>query len=130
LEPKASPDATDQDARYRYPSDRTPTSVSEMERAEPSLAELARVLKAGAGMAASGKRGTGAVGLDADQVRTWPGWPHHMALSLMAVWFLSGETHRGQQVPPALTLPPVRYGLSWLLLEVFYTPGVDDIGRR
>jgi hypothetical protein len=31
LEPKASPDATDQDARYRYRYYLTPTCVSEME---------------------------------------------------------------------------------------------------
>jgi len=53
-----------------------------------------------------------------------------MALSLMAVWFLIGETHRGQLLTPALTLPQVRYGLSVLLLEVFCTPGVDYIGRQ
>src|SRR5439155_26304406 len=63
-------------------------------------------------------------------VRTWHGWHHHMALSLMAVWFLIGETHRGQQWTPALTLPQVRYGLSVLLLEVFCTPGVDYICRQ
>jgi hypothetical protein len=68
--------------------------------------------------------------MDEYQVRTWPGWHHHMALSLMAVWFLIGETHRGQQSTPALTLPQVRYGLSRLLLEVFCTPGVDDICRQ
>jgi hypothetical protein len=32
--------------------------------------------------------------------------------------------------PPALTLPQVRYGLSLLLLEVFYTPGVDFLCRQ
>jgi hypothetical protein len=53
-----------------------------------------------------------------------------MALSLLAVWFLIGETHRGQQWTPALTLPQVRYGLSVLLLEVFRTCGVDDICRQ
>jgi hypothetical protein len=53
-----------------------------------------------------------------------------MALSLIAVWFLIGETHRGQQVTPALTLPQVRYGLSMLLLEVYCPPGVDDICRH
>jgi hypothetical protein len=53
-----------------------------------------------------------------------------MTLSLMAVWFLSGETHRGQQVTPALTLPQVRYGLSLLLLEAFYTPGIDSLCRQ
>src|SRR5437764_15102415 len=55
---------------------------------------------------------------------------HHMALSLIAVWFLVCETHRGQQLTPALTLPQVRYGLSVLLLEVFCTPGIDYICRQ
>jgi len=63
-------------------------------------------------------------------VRTWQGWHHHMALSLLAVWFLIGETHRGQQVTPALTLPQVRYGLSVLLLEVYCTPDVHYICRQ
>ena len=97
---------------------------------EPSLAELARVIKAGACIEASFKRGKGEVGMEEYQVRTWPGWHHHMTLSLMAVWFLIGETHQGQQVTPALTLPQVRYGLSVLLMEVIYTPGVDSICRQ
>ena len=63
-------------------------------------------------------------------VRTWQGWHHHIALSLMAVWFLLGETHRGQLWTPALTLPQVRYGLSLLLLEVFCTSGIDSICRQ
>ena len=67
--------------------------------------------------------------MDEYQVRTWQGWHHHMALSLISVWFLIGETHRGQQWTPALTLPQVRYGLSLLLLEVCCTPGVDYICR-
>jgi SRSO17 transposase len=130
LEPKSSPDATEQDAHYRYRYYLSPTGVSEVELAVPSLAELARVIKAGACIEASFKRGKGEVGMDEYQVRTWQGWHHHMALSLMAVWFLIGETHRGQQLTPALTLPQVRYGLSRLLLEVFCTPGVDDICRQ
>ena len=68
--------------------------------------------------------------LDEYQVRTWQGWHHHMVLSLMAVWFLIGETHRGQSLTPALTLPQVRDGLSLLLLAVYCTPGVDYICRR
>jgi SRSO17 transposase len=130
LEPKSSPDATEQDAHYRYRYYLSPTGVSEVELAVPSLAELARVIKAGACIEASFKRGKGEVGMDEYQVRTWQGWHHHMALSLMAVWFLIGEAHRGQQLTPALTLPQVRYGLSRLLLEVFCTPGVDDICRQ
>ena len=70
------------------------------------------------------------MGRDAYQVRTWQGWHHHMVLSLMAVWFLIGETHRGQQFTPALTLPQVRSGLSLLLWEVFRTPGLDSICRQ
>jgi hypothetical protein len=53
-----------------------------------------------------------------------------VALSLLAVWFLIGETHRGQQWTPAFTLLQVRYGLNVLLLEVCCTPGVDSICRQ
>ena len=68
--------------------------------------------------------------MDEYQVRTWQGWHHHMALSLLAVWFLIGETHRGQQLTPVLTLPQVRHGLSVLLMAVFCPLGVDDICRQ
>ena len=130
LEPRASRDATDQDEHHRYHYYLTPTAVSAAPLQEPSLDELARVIKAGACIEASFKRGKGEVGMDEYQVRTWHGWHHHMALSLMAVWFLIGETHRGQQVTPALTLPQVRYGLSVLLLEVYCAPGLDYICRQ
>ena len=53
-----------------------------------------------------------------------------MTLALIAVWFLIAETHRGQQLTPALTLPQVRYGLSVLLLETFLTLGVSSICRH
>jgi len=102
VEPQASLDATDQDVRYRYRYYLSSTGVSEGERGAPSLAELARVIKAGACIEASFKRGKGETGMDEYQVRTWQGWHHHMALSLIAVWFLIGETHRGQQVTPGL----------------------------
>src|SRR5215467_12562195 len=121
LEPKASRDAPDQDARYRYHYYLTPMAGCEVTFKEPSLGELARVSKAGACIEASFQRGKGEVGMDEYQVRTWEGWHHHMALSLMAVWFLIGKTHRGQKLTPALTLPQVCYGLSLLLLEVYCT---------
>ena len=130
LEARASRDATDHDTRYLYHYYLTPTHGAAVTFKEPSLAELARVIKAGACIEASFKRGKGEVGMDEYQVRTWHGWHHHMALSLMAVWFLITETHRGQQVTPALTLPQVRYGLSLLLLEVYCTPGVEYICRH
>jgi SRSO17 transposase len=129
-EPRASRDATDQDARHRYQYYLTPTEGCGVVFKEPSLGELARVIKASTCIEASFKRGKGEVGMDEYQVRTWHGWHHHMALSLISVWFLIGETHRGQQVTPALTLPQVRYGLSLLLLEVYCTPGIDSICRQ
>ncbi len=114
--------------RDRY--DLTPTQVAEVELQEPPLPEVARVIKAGTCIEASFQRGQGEVGLDEYHVRTGQGWYHHMALSLIAVWFLIGETHRGQQVTPALTLPHVRYGLSLLLLEAYCTPGIDSLCRQ
>jgi len=104
--------------------------VSAIELKEPSVGELAHVIKAGACIETSFKRGKGEVGMAEYQVRSWQGGHHHIALSLIAVWFLIGETHRGQQLPPALTLPQVRYRLGVLLLEVFCTPGIDDICRQ
>jgi hypothetical protein len=130
LQGQASPDATEHDGRYCYRYYLTPTHVAKAKLQKPPLTELARVIKAGMCIEASFQRGKGEVGMDEYQVRTWQGWHHHMALSLIAVWFLIGETHRGQQATPALTLPQVRYGLSMLLLEVFCTPGVDDICRQ
>ncbi len=130
LEPCASRDAADQDGWYRYRYYLSSTQTHKSVLAEPSLAELARVIKAGTCIEASFKRGKDEVGMDEYQVRTWEGWHHHMALSLIAVWFLIGETQRGQQWTPALTLPQVRYGLSLLLLEVFCTPGIDYICRQ
>ena len=130
LETQTSRDACDQDTRYGYRYYLTPTQTLASELVEPSLAELARVIKAGSCIEASFKRGKSEAGMDAYQVRTWEGWHHHMALTLMAVWFLVGETHRGQQLTPALTLPQVRYGLSVLLMEVFCTPGLDSLCRQ
>ena len=66
----------------------TPTHGATAAFQEPSLAELARVIKAGACIESSFKRGKGEVGMDEYQVRTWQGWHHHMALTLIAVWFL------------------------------------------
>jgi len=127
---KSSPEASDQDARYGYRYYLTPTGVAKGDLEEPSLRELARVIKAGMCIEASFKRGKGEAGMDTYQVRTWEGWHHHMALTLIAVWFLISETHRGQQWTPALTLPQVRYGLSMLLLEVFCTPSMAYICRQ
>jgi len=113
---------------YRYYL--TPTGVAHRALKEPSLGELARVITAGACIEASFKRGKGEAGMDEYQVRTWEGWHHHMALTLIAVWFLIEETHRGRQWTPALTLPQVRYGLSILLMEMFCPSDIDSICRH
>jgi hypothetical protein len=68
LEPRASRDATDQDARYRDHDDLTPTDGPEVAFKEPALGELARVIKAGSCIEASFQRGKGEVGMDAYQV--------------------------------------------------------------
>ena len=130
LETQASRDACEQDARYGYRYDLTPTQTHASELEEPSLAELARVIKAGICIEASFKRGKSEAGMDEYQVRTWEGWHHHMALTLIAVWFLISETHRGQHLTPALTLPQVRYGLSVLLMEMFCTLSIASICRH
>jgi SRSO17 transposase len=64
LEPRASRDATDHDAHYRYHYYLTPSDGCRVAFHEPALGELARVIKAGAGMEASFKRGKGEVGMD------------------------------------------------------------------
>jgi hypothetical protein len=102
VEPQASPDAIDQDVRYHYRYYLSPTGVSEGKRGMPSLAEFAWVISAGACIEASFKRGKGETGMDAYQVRTWQGWHHHMALSLIAVWFLIGATAPGAADDPGL----------------------------
>ena len=68
LAPRASRDATEQDTRYRYHDYLTPPCVGEIELAEPSLSERARVIKAGACIEASFKRGKSEVGMDEYQV--------------------------------------------------------------
>lgn len=119
LEGKSSPDAMVQDGRYRYYLTRT--SGSEVELKASSLSELGQVIKAGLCIEASFNRGKGEVGMDAYQVRRWQGCHHHIALSLISVWFRIGETHRGQQLTLASTLLQVRYGLILLPLELFCT---------
>ena len=87
-ERQSSPNVMEHDGRYGYRYYVTPTCVAAVELEEPSLVELARVIKAGVCIEASFQRGKSEAGMDAYQVRTWEGWHHHMALSLIAVWFL------------------------------------------
>jgi SRSO17 transposase len=61
-----------------------------------SLTEFARVFKAEHMIEDCLKRAKGEAGLADYQVRTWEGWHHHQALSLVATWFLTQETRRGK----------------------------------
>ena len=60
------------------------------------LAEFARVFKAEHRIEECLKRAKSEAGLADYQVRTWEGWHHHQALSLLATWFLTQETRRGK----------------------------------
>jgi SRSO17 transposase len=58
---------------------------------------LARVAKAEHRVEQSLRRGKSEAGLAAYQVRTYAGWYHHQALSLIAAWFLVAEARRGEK---------------------------------
>jgi SRSO17 transposase len=58
---------------------------------------LAWVARAGHRVEECLQRGKGEAGLSGYQVRTWPGWHRHMALSLIAAWFLVQEARRGKK---------------------------------
>ena len=60
------------------------------------LTEFARVFKAEHRIEECLKRAKSEAGLGDYQVRTWVGWHHHQALSLLATWFLTQETRRGK----------------------------------
>ena len=58
---------------------------------------LVRVIQAGHRIEECLQRGKSEAGLADYQVRTWSGWYHHQALSLIAAWFLVQETRRGEK---------------------------------
>jgi SRSO17 transposase len=58
---------------------------------------LARVARAGHRVEECLQRGKSEAGLAGYQVRTWSGWHHHQALSLIAAWFLVQEARRGEK---------------------------------
>lgn len=55
------------------------------------LAEYARVIKQAYRIEESFHRAKGECGLADYQVRNWKGWHHHIALSMLALWFLTEE---------------------------------------
>jgi SRSO17 transposase len=69
------------------------------------VAEFARVYKAEHRIEESLKRAKSEAGLGDYQVRTWEGWHHHQALSVLATWFLTQETRRGKNTDPRADRP-------------------------
>lgn len=65
---------------------------------DASMAEMARVTKAEHRIEECIRRGKSDAGLGDYQVRNWTGWHHHMALSLVAAWFLIEATRRGKNI--------------------------------
>jgi SRSO17 transposase len=68
---------------------------------ETPLTEFARVAKAEHRVEECLQRAKSEVGLADYQVRTWIGWHHHQALSLIAAWFLTQEKRRGGKIHPS-----------------------------
>jgi SRSO17 transposase len=72
---------------------------------DTSLGEFARVFKAHHRVEEVLQRAKGEAGLADYQVRTWGGWHHHQALSLIAAWFLTQEARRGKKADPGADRP-------------------------
>ena len=66
--------------------------------AETELEELVRVAKAEHRIEDALKRAKSESGMADYEVRTWLGWHHHQALSLIATWFLTREARRGEKM--------------------------------
>jgi SRSO17 transposase len=64
------------------------------------LAEFVRVSKAEHRIEECLQRAKSEAGLADYEVRTWRGWHHHQTLSLVATWFLTQETRRGEKIHP------------------------------
>lgn len=78
-----------------------------LSNAEPEVPrrELARVAKAEHRIEECLQRGKSECGLADYEVRSWGGWHHHQALSLIAAWFLNCELRAGKKIGPRVHLP-------------------------
>lgn len=67
---------------------------------------LTRVAQAGHRVERCLQRGKSEAGLADYQVRTWSGWHHHQALSLIVAWFLVQEARRGKKADAGVDRTP------------------------
>jgi len=74
------------------------------------LREFARVFKAEHRIEECIQRAKGEAGLADYEVRTWEGWHHHQALSLIATWFLTQEARRGKNTYARADSSPAALG--------------------
>ena len=74
--------------------------------ADTPLKEFARVAKAEHRIEECFQRAKSEAGLGDYQVRTWIGWHHHQALSLIAAWLLNDQTRRGKNPDARPDRPP------------------------
>jgi len=84
-------------------------------------AELARMLGMRWPVELTFEQGKQEVGMDDYEVRSWPGWHHHMVMVMLAHHFLVWVRVAWQDRAPALTLNQVRL----LLTSVLPTPVFD-----
>lgn len=82
---------------------------------ETPTADLARILGMRWPVELTFGQGKQEVGLDAYEVRSWPGWHHHMLLVMLAHHFLVWVRLAWQEQAPALTLNQVRLLLTSVL---------------
>jgi SRSO17 transposase len=77
---------------------------------ETELLEFGRAAKAEHRIEECIQRAKSEAGLADYEVRTWRGWHHHQALSLIATWFLVTETRRGGKIHAGAYCSPTSRG--------------------
>jgi SRSO17 transposase len=89
------------------------------------LVEFARVFKAEHRVEECLKRAKSEAGLADYQVRTWEGWHHHQALSLLATWFLTVEARRGKNTDTGADRAASANADSWTAEPTAELPAAD-----
>jgi SRSO17 transposase len=90
----------DEDGGSKHDDDRSDAPADTL----PGI--LARVAQAEHRVERSLQRGKSEAGRAESPVRTWSGWHHHQALSLIATWFLVPEARRGGKDGPGIDGAP------------------------